>query len=46
MSNGGKLTVKASREDKSVIIVVEDTGVGIPNENKSKMFTPMFTNQG
>jgi len=43
MSVGGKLTVKASREDKAVVIVVEATGVGIPDEVKSKMFTPMFT---
>jgi PAS domain S-box-containing protein len=43
MPNGGKLTVKGSREDKVVMIVVEDTGVGISDEVKSKLFTPMFT---
>jgi signal transduction histidine kinase len=43
MPKGGKLTIKASKQDNSAVIIVEDTGVGIPDELKSKMFTPMFT---
>jgi signal transduction histidine kinase len=43
MPKGGKLTVKASRENNSAVIVVEDTGVGIPDDVKAKIFTPMFT---
>ena len=26
-----------------VVLVVEDTGVGIPDEVKPKLFTPLFT---
>lgn len=43
MPKGGKLTVKASKQNKSAVISVEDTGVGIPEEVKGKMFTPLFT---
>jgi len=43
MPNGGKLTVKASKKDNKAIMTVEDTGVGIPEEVKPKLFTPLFT---
>jgi PAS domain S-box-containing protein len=43
MPKGGKLTLKAITHDKSAVITVEDTGVGIPEEVKAKMFTPLFT---
>jgi PAS domain S-box-containing protein len=43
MPNGGKLTVRASREEKDLVITVEDTGVGIPEDTKSRLFTPLFT---
>ena len=43
MPNGGKLTVHAYCEGKDNVITVEDTGVGIPEEAKSKLFTPLFT---
>ena len=45
MPNGGKLTINASRidQDKTVQIVVDDTGKGIPKEVQNKLFTPLFT---
>ncbi len=43
MPNGGKLKLKAYRTDNVACISVEDTGVGIPEEVNSKIFTPMFT---
>jgi PAS domain S-box-containing protein len=43
MPNGGKLTVQAFCEGENNIITVEDTGVGIPEEAKRKIFTPLFT---
>jgi signal transduction histidine kinase len=43
MPDGGKLTVKAHRERNTVVITVKDTGVGIPEEAKDKLFTPLFT---
>ena len=43
MPNGGKLTIHASRGKKTAVISVEDTGVGIPDDVKPKLFTPMMT---
>jgi PAS domain S-box-containing protein len=43
MPSGGKLTIQAYREENDVVINVKDTGVGIPKEIQSKMFTAMFT---
>ncbi len=43
MPDGGKLTVHAFKEGKENVITVEDTGVGIPEDAKPKLFTPLFT---
>lgn len=45
MPNGGKLDIKAFKDKEShdVILTVKDTGVGIPEDVKGKLFTPMFT---
>jgi signal transduction histidine kinase len=43
MPKGGKLTIQAYKEANASIITVEDTGVGIPEEVKDKLFTPLFT---
>ncbi len=43
MPKGGKLTIQAYKEANDVLITVGDTGVGIPEKVKGKLFTPMFT---
>ncbi len=45
MPNGGQLTIHAYKDKKNhdYIITVKDTGVGIPESVKNKLFTPMFT---
>ena len=44
MPNGGKLTINAYTKKQTILIIsVKDTGVGIPENVKSKLFTPMFT---
>ncbi len=43
MPNGGKLVVSATQTNGKATICVEDTGVGIPQEVRSKLFTPMIT---
>ena len=43
MPRGGKLTIHAYKEANDTVITVKDTGVGIPEAVKGKLFTPMFT---
>jgi signal transduction histidine kinase len=43
MPHGGKLTIHAYKEANDIVITVKDTGVGIPDAVKNKLFTPMFT---
>jgi len=43
MPNGGKLSIEAYKKESDVVISVKDTGVGIPESIKGKLFTPMFT---
>jgi signal transduction histidine kinase len=41
--NGGKLTIETRRGADYVSLVVADTGAGMTDEVKSKIFTPFFT---
>ena len=43
MTNGGKLIVRARLESNDIVITVTDTGAGIPDKIKQKLFTPFFT---
>jgi signal transduction histidine kinase len=43
MPDGGKLEISGYREDNYACITVTDTGVGIEETAKPKVFTPMFT---
>jgi signal transduction histidine kinase/CheY-like chemotaxis protein len=43
MPKGGKLTLNAVLKDEEVFITVQDTGVGIADETKNKLFKPLFT---
>ena len=43
MPNGGKLSIQTHKEANCSVITVADTGVGIPDEAKEKLFTPLFT---
>lgn len=40
---GGKLTVNAFPRQETIIVAVSDTGTGIPDEIKDKIFKPLFT---
>ena len=43
MPSGGTLTVRVRHEDQGVVIVVQDTGTGIPPAQMKKLFMPFFT---
>jgi PAS domain S-box-containing protein len=43
MPKRGKLTIQARSRGDSIILTVEDTGVGIPRKNLAKIFDPFFT---
>jgi signal transduction histidine kinase len=46
MPKGGKLEVDVSETPSDIVIKVKDSGVGIPTENRDKLFTPFFTTKG
>ncbi|MGE5575172.1 MAG: PAS domain S-box protein [Ignavibacteria bacterium] len=43
MPKGGTLAIHAYKEANDIVIKVKDTGIGIPDGVKPKLFTPMFT---
>lgn len=43
MDGKGKLTIEIKTENKNLIVSFQDTGGGIPDEIKDKIFTPFFT---
>jgi PAS domain S-box-containing protein len=43
MPKGGKLTISAATSKGKAIITVQDTGEGIPDSFRNKIFTPLMT---
>ena len=43
MPEGGKLNINSYQDPGDTIITVQDTGAGIPEAVKPKLFTPLFT---
>ena len=43
MPKGGALTIHAFNKADRLCITIQDTGVGIPEDVKSKLFKPLFT---
>jgi len=43
MPNGGKLSIRACRQEGGIVIEIQDSGMGIPEDVKPKLFAPLFT---
>jgi PAS domain S-box-containing protein len=43
MPDGGKLDINSETDQNHIYITVKDTGVGIPENIKPQLFTPLFT---
>ena len=43
MPKGGTLTVRTGRDENKILIHIQDTGVGIPEEIRNKVFEAFFT---
>jgi len=43
MPDGGDFSIAAKRTEDSALISIQDTGVGIPEENIDKIFQPLFS---
>ncbi len=46
MPEGGTLTIEMKHQDDSAVIVLSDTGCGIPEESLDHLFEPFFTTKG
>ena len=46
MEGEGTLVVRTRKEDPWVVVEIEDSGPGIPEEIQSKIFDPFFTTKG
>jgi len=42
LTDRGRITIHASRDDQSIIVAVADTGPGIPPEDTERIFEPFF----
>lgn len=46
MPHGGELTVAVSAQEETARLVVRDTGVGMTEETKRRLFDPFYTTKG
>lgn len=46
MPKGGKLSIQTTQQKEKVLIFIRDTGMGIPEDIKERIFDPFFSTKG
>jgi signal transduction histidine kinase/CheY-like chemotaxis protein len=46
MPGGGKIDIRGTADEGSILLSVRDTGQGMPDEVRSRIFEPFFTTKG
>jgi len=46
MPKGGVIRIEARQAGNAALVSVSDTGVGIPSEHRTRLFSPFFTTKG
>lgn len=46
LEHGGEIKIRTAIENDSVVLIVEDNGIGLSEENVNKVFEPFWTTKG
>lgn len=46
MPSGGRLTIETGKSGSNAFVIISDTGAGMDDETKAKIFQPFFTTKG